>query len=235
MRPTRDYQVTEQVSWQDAMGRIDWRQGEHETLIGPTGSGKTELLISRLDDHDYIVFLGTKRIDRTQDRLRKQGYRLIGDAAELNHEVSHRYLFRPPFPKVSAGELKRAHARAFREVLMRAFRQTGWTVAIDELRYVTDFLGLSDEAQLLWLQGRSQGNSVIGGAQRPRFVPLEAYDQATHLYFWRSPDRQSVSRIAEIAGINRRAVLATVPRLERHTVLYVNTVTDDTFITNTRW
>lgn len=234
-RVRSEYQVTEQVDWQSAQKRADWRQGEHITLIGPTGRGKTELLINAIHPHPYVVFLGTKRVDDTQRELSANGFRTISDPAEVNHEIAKRYLFRPPFPKVSARELKSRHAHLFREVLMRCFRQTAWTVALDEARYLAHFLGLSDELELLWLQGRSQGNTVIAATQRPRYIPLEAYDQATHLYFWRDSDLQNIGRIAEIAGLNRRAVLATVPRLARHTVMYVNTVTDDTFLTNTRW
>lgn len=228
--------VTERVPWDAARARMDWNQGEHVTLIGPTGRGKTELLTEILDLRRYIVFLGTKRVDDTQARLKSAGYREISDPAQLNVEVAQRVVFRPSFPRRStAAALKQAHKTAFRDLLTRAFAQTAWTVVIDELRYITDFLGLTDEVMLLWLQGRSQGNTVVCGTQRPRHVPLEAYDQATHLFFWHDPDHDNVERVAKIASLNRRAVLATVPNLPHHDVLYVNTVTGDTFVTNTRF
>jgi hypothetical protein len=227
--------VSERVPWEAARARMDWRQGEHVTLIGPTGRGKTELLTELLDIRRYNVFLGTKRVDSTQARLKSMGYREISDPAQLNVEVAQRVVFRPSFPRrATAAALKQAHKVAFRDLLTRAFAQTSWTVVIDELRYITDFLGLTDEVMLLWLQGRSQGNTVVCGTQRPRHVPLEAYDQATHLFFWHDPDHDNVERVAKIASLNRRAVLATVPNLAHHDVLYVNTVTGDTFVTNTR-
>lgn len=214
---------------------MNWKQGEHVTLIGPTGRGKTELLLSIQDMRKYDLFLGTKRVDATQQRLVSEyGYQVISDPAQLNADVAPRFLFRPSFPRQSAAALRAGHNHAFREVLTRAYRQTGWTVIIDEARYITDFLNLKDECLLLWLQGRSQGNSVVCGTQRPRHVPLEAYDQATHLFFWQDPDKGNIERISELAGLNRRAVLATVPHLPRHDVFYVNTVTGETFVTNTR-
>lgn len=215
---------------------MDWRQGEHITLIGPTGRGKTELLIKLIEDHPWVVFLGTKQTDATQSRLVEElHYREISSPHELNMEVSRKFLFRPPFPKASAEQLKAAHRNAFRQLIMRAYRQEGWTIAVDELRYICRFLGLSDEMELIYLQGRSQGSSVTGGTQRPRFVPLEAYDQATHLFFWKDPDRSNLERVAEAAGLSRQLVLQVVPELGHHDAFYVNTVTGETLITNTRW
>jgi hypothetical protein len=106
---------------------------------------------------------------------------------------------------------------------------------MDEARYITEFLGLKNEVMLCWLQGRSQGNAVLAATQRPRFVPLEAYDQATHLWFWRDPDLQNINRISELASFNRDKVITAFQVMSRHDVLYVNTVTQDMFITNTRW
>lgn len=234
--PSRSALTAESVRWDDAVSRMDWRQGEHVTLIAPTGRGKTELLIRLLETHPWVVFLGTKQTDPTQDILRKRyGFRVISDPAELNPEIGTRFLFRPRFPKADAATLKRHHQEVFRELLMRAYRQHGWTVAVDEARYICHFLGLTDEMLLLWLQGRSQGNSVITGTQRPRFIPLEAYDQATHFFLWHDPDRDNIKRVSDMAGLNRNLVLSVVPRLPQHHVLYLNAITGDAFVTNTRW
>src|SRR5262245_13095495 len=162
---------------------MDWRPGEHVTLIGPTGAGKTELTIKLIELRRWVVFLATKRIDPTQARLKQLGFRTISDPVELNPEVAHRFTLKPPWPrKASAAQIKDLHARVFREGLNRAFYQTGWTVVVDEGRYVARRLGLESELEMFWLQGRSQGNTLMLSTQRPRFIPLEAYDQASHLF-----------------------------------------------------
>lgn len=235
MAVTSSVQDLERIDWTDPLEWMDWRQGEHITLIGPTGRGKTELTIELLKDIRSVVFFGTKRIDSTQVRLRSMGYRTIADSAEINPDLARKFILRPPFPNVSAGRLKELHRDVFREGIMTAYRQTGWCLAVDEARYICDNLGLRDEMALVWLQGRSQGNTVIANTQRPRYVPLEAYDQATHIFMWTDRDGATVKRNAEILGLNYRDVRDIFRSMSKHDVLYVNTVTDEMYVTNTRW
>lgn len=222
--------------WAECITRMDWRQGEHVTLIGPTGAGKTELTIKLLELRRWVIFLGTKRVDSTQDRLKSMGFHTVKDADGINPQVHNRYIVKPPWPRrMSADDIKEAHARVFGDTLHRAFYQTGWTIGVDEGRYVAHRLGLASELELLWLQGRSQYNTLIVNTQRPRFIPLEAYDQASHIFMWRDNDLPNIARVSEMAGLNRQAVVECVPNLGRHDVLYVQPFTGDMFVTNTRW
>lgn len=223
------------LAWGDTVNLMDWRPGEHVTLIGPTGRGKTETLIKLMEARRNCLFLSTKRKDDTQDTLRSMGFRTIQRAVDLNPEVATRYTFKPPFPRGSADDLRDLHRDAFSNVLIRARWQRGYTIGVDEARYIAGFLGLTDELQLLLLQGRSEGTSMVINTQRPRYIPLEAYDQATHLLMWSDPDLDNVSRVSQMAGLNRTRVLDILPNLPKHDVLYINTVTGDLAVTNTRW
>jgi hypothetical protein len=77
------------------------------------------------------------------------------------------------------------------------------------------------------LQGRALGLSLVAATQRPKFVPLEVYDQSTHLFFWRDNDENNLRRLAEINANNSRLLKFIIPNLERYQVLYVNTRTGD--------
>lgn len=223
----------ELIPWDEFVGDVfDWKQSQHVTLIGPNGRGKTNLLTHILPMRQYKVFLGTKRKDSTQDALVRglgdSKYRVAKSWGEIHQDISRNWMLRPPFPKnASVAQLKAYHAEVFRSALMSAFREGGWTIAMDEIRYLTAYLGLNDVVELLLLQGRSLGISLVSGTQRPRHVPLEAYSMASHLFFWQTPDNQDVARVAELASVGRDTVMEVVPRLnaEAHEVMYVNVKT----------
>lgn len=215
---------------------MDWRQGEHITLIGPTGVGKTELMVELLRLRRWGIFLNTKRRDNTQRTLTKElGFRRIRKGVDVNPEVTSRYIVSPRWPrKLDSAATDALHRSVFSDVLARAFWQTNWTVGIDELEYINRDLKIESPVNRLLRQGRSQGNSMILGTQRPRHVTLHAYEQATHLFMWRQADLSNIVRASELAGVNRAVVLEVLPTLSKHDTLYINTVTGEMFVTNTR-
>lgn len=226
--------VVPHLSWDEAIKAMNWGSGQHVTLIGPTGRGKTELLIKLLDTRRWKVFLSTKSKDDTQRGL--TGYYRTSDPLLINSDISPKILFSPrKVQGLSAAQIKEYQGNAYKQVLTRLRDQGGWTIGLDEVRYLTSTLGLASELEVLWLQGRSEGLSLVANTQRPRHVPLEAYSQATHLFLWNTADDEDVDRIADmVPGLNRDAVESALRTQNAHDALYVNAWSGNMFTTNTR-
>lgn len=222
-----DYSVAE-LDWSAFLARFNWRQGEHVSLIGPTGTGKTTLAVQLLPFRQYVAAIGTKPNDSTLDQLRRDGYR---EVTELPSEGKPPRVIVWPRSRTLDRDAKKRQAAAVRSTLEQAYSAGSWTVFVDELSYVSRSLGLAPELTDLWQQGRAVGVSLIGCTQRPRWVPLDAYSGASHLFLWRTNDRQDIARLAGLNGADSRAVQSIVPQLARFEVLYVDTRTGTLAIT----
>jgi hypothetical protein len=214
------------VRWDRFLERFDWRQGQHVTLVGTTGSGKTTLARQILPRREFVVVLATKAKDSSlYDPLLRQGYELV-EKFDPNPREHPRVIFRPRL-SAPTSEGRAEQKEAFRLALIDVFATGGWCVYADEVRYLTQYLGLQTEFETLWLQGRSLGVSLIVGTQRPVSIPLLAFDSADHLFLWRNTDRVNIQRMAEFAGASVEAARYTIPRLPRHEALYIATRTDE--------
>lgn len=197
-----------------------WRQGEHVTILGPTGRGKTTLALELLPVRDWRLIFAAKPQDPLIGALREQGYSV---AKEWPPRVART---EPPvgvvlWPNVGKVRLVPEQKRIFKQALESVYETGGWTLYFDEVRYLTSTLGLKAQVELLWLQGRSLDLSVVAGTQRPAWIPLEAYSQASHLFMFRDNDDRNLARLAGMAGADPRAVRRALSELGRHEVLYL--------------
>lgn len=211
------------VPWDDFTREwLDWRVGEHFALIGPTGQGKTTMLHNLLPFHPFVAVFATKPRDSSMDKLLEEGYVRVDRWRSLNPEQFPRRVLWPDASTINAIENQKV---VFQDAFNRIYREGGWTVAVDELWYIINVLGLSREIRVFLLQARALGISLVCATQRPAFVPLEVYDQSTHLMFWRDNDETNLKRISGFASNQAGLVRQTVRSLERFQVLYMNTRT----------
>lgn len=222
--------LTPRLPWDKFVRTVfDPVPGEHVGILGPTGQGKTVLQNNILPFFPFVAVFATKPVDNTMDELIREGnYVRLNKWYQLNPIDSPRRVIWPDARSIHSADRQRA---VFADAMEKIFREggrpaknpVGWAIAIDELWYFTNILKLGTEVKMILLQGRSLGVSLIAATQRPAFVPLEVYDQSTHLFFFRDNDETNLDRIGRINAKDRGLIKNVVSNLDRHQVLYVNT------------
>lgn len=221
----------DRISWLELRDNLRWNQGEHVSLIGHTGSGKTTLASQLLPIRKYVTVIATKPKDPLLDSYKRKGYSVVREWPPPDH--LQRILFWPKIERISD---KLTQAIEVHKALSGIYRSGGWCLFLDEVRYIAQTLKLKSDIELLWLQGRSSRVSLVAATQRPSWVPLEMYSQATHLFLWRETDRRNLNRVTEISsGLDTVEIRNTVSRLSLHDFLYINTRDNTAFISNLRW
>jgi hypothetical protein len=131
------------------------------------------------------------------------------------------------WPNATTIDAEDTQKKVFKDAYAAIYREGGWCTVIDEGFYVSEILGLKREMRVMWTQGRSLRISHVVATQRPRWVPLEMYDQSDHLFFWTNNDNESLRRISGLGLVSSDIVRTLVQALEKFQCLYVNTRTGD--------
>lgn len=208
------------------------RPGEHAGIIGATGQGKTHLQNSILPFWPFVAAFATKNNDVTMERLIKDsGYERFTRWYPLSAVDHPRRVIWPDVKnlKTQTDTQRKVFDHAIESIWAEGGRPAdapiGWAIAIDELWWFSNKLGMDEYIKVILLQGRSNGISLIAATQRPAWVPVELYSQATHLFFFAENDEKNLQRIGEINHRDKRGIRHIVSNLEQHQVLYVNTRT----------
>lgn len=218
--PTSPADAVPFIPWADFYRDFKWKQSEHITCLGPTGSGKTTLLFSLLHKRTYNLVFATKPKDPLILGLKRQGY-YVTDEKLPPPELEPKVVL---WPRISSPDDVPNQRRVFDAALRHVYRVGGWTLCLDEVRYQTQYLGLERLVDLLWQHGRSNNISMVVGAQRPAWIPLSAYDQASHLFIWRFRSPRDLKLLSALGTIDVREVTKIIGSLPEHEALYINAV-----------
>lgn len=228
-RGKQDVVIPPSLPWSEVYDYLarNWRVGQHMTLVGTSGSGKTTFAREVLSIRDWVVVLGTKARDKDlYDEFGKMGYVVKREWSPFDTE-NPRVIFAPELSSPTK-EGRAAQAEAFRKVLVELFmlQHGNWTVYADEVAYITNDLKLATEWDTLELQGRSLGITLVSSTQRPRNVPRNVFAMAEWFGFWRIPNHEDRLSASDLVGGQQYVAREAMRVMPRHEMLLVNAVED---------
>lgn len=221
------------IPWDDFMSYVfAWSQNQHVGLIGPTESGKSTLEFSILPMRKYVTFFATKPYDDVLEQFADQaGYERIESWPPLvkrtlrrprpaTAEEMPRRLLWPDATELDSIERQKAQfEKAFEDI----YRSGGWCTVWDEFWMMCLILKMEEKARIMLQQARSNDIPFVMGAQRPSRIPLELFDQTTHLFFWRDNDEVNLKRVGGVGWLAAGPIRAFVANLDPYQALYINT------------
>jgi hypothetical protein len=240
LRLPPEYQIT-----QDEFVAHYWapEPGQHVSLIGPNGVGKTTIGLKLLAQCTQLhpQTIGIALAMKPHRGPKSEGRKATGDAtvARLTRALGGRVTrtWRPPWwqqigrepafwtlwPKHSdefRADLAR-HRELFERAILDSYNTGNRWIFADEIFSLVAELKLDPELIHVWSKGRSMKCAIIGATQRPAMVPRWMYSSAIHLFLWRDNDADARKRYGEISGIDPKRLTALTDGLRKHECLYV--------------
>lgn len=219
----------------DHLARLQWQQGEHLTIIGPTSSGKTTLAGALLPKRGWVVGMFSKARDKTPDAAFK-GWETVRDWPRRGLESDQRRVMLWPQQRPTIPETMEWHADVFKRALDTTAKRGNRALYLDETQYLID-CGLGQRVSYLHYFARSAGISAVTSMQRPKFVPRIIMSSVTHAYIARTFDRDDIRRLSDLGGVNASELATNLAAItDRHTFVYVNPQGDARpSLVNTAW
>ena len=206
-----------------------YRPGEHVTILGVTGSGKTELIYDLLDRARLprvtpIIIVPQPRdpvATRQGKRLGLKTVRSWPPASNLN-PFSRPWGYNLwPTHTFDEDQDEPRHAAIYRSAMRDSLERGNRILVADEVVTLAVDLRLKRTLSSVWRAGRKMGCGIWAASQRPADVPVEAYGQCQHLFIAHDPDQRSRERYREIGGIDPAIVFRDVSALKRFEWLYI--------------
>lgn len=198
------------------------KQGEHVAIVGPTGSGKSELELelarilaarrTRTKRPASVTVLAVKPRDDTVQRLVAEGWPVLKKWPPSYGQEHNVVWPKAKTPSTAA----RDQRRVLGPLLDTIYQEGGQTVCIDEAAYferpLPRGLGLGATMELYWASARSLNLTLVAATQRPRMVSRSMWSEPSFVFVFRPEDGDDLKRVAELCG-RKDDVLELAPQL----------------------
>jgi hypothetical protein len=199
----------ERVDWKElepefirSWGYTDGKFGaEHVSIVGPTGSGKSNfqsyVLRKRCELRgSNAIVIATKPADST---LRKMHWPIIRKYPP-EYGKHERFILWPETSRDPVASLQNAHFEIQKCLTDIWHENSNTIVAFDEIAFVEQELKLKTLINRYWREARSLGITVVATTQRPRNVTRYMWSEPTWIVAFGPDDEDEARRVAEIVG-----------------------------------
>lgn len=211
------------------LGRLGliWEQGEHILVSGGTGSGKTRLARSIVDERlrrgGHVVILFGKM--QPDDTITEH----YADFTRWTHwkrrpmVTERKVLLWPKVEGMDVEEAAEEMHRVFKDALRELGRTGDWTVVVDDGLFMTSpsFLALGNTVSMMHMLIRSAKGTLLTLVQRPAHIPVTIYPNITYAFIGRASERNDVQRLAELAGTESRQLVQLIKTNGTHDFTWI--------------
>lgn len=202
------------------------QQGEHISIVGRTGKGKTTLglmLCKIVGSRPAKNPVDEKSKVRRPSRVTVLCYKPRDDTMRLilpQEEWPVIKKWPPPYGQEHCivwvkGDFKRQRA-VFAPLLQQIYQEGAQTIYVPEAahfeRQPPGGLGMGSQMTEFWSAARSNKLTMISDTQRPRWVTNSMWTEPTWIFVFRIRDRLDKKRLAELTSEDR-AIWEIMPKL----------------------
>lgn len=205
---------------------------EHLEILGPTGSGKSFLLVDIIKERvrrrgSAVIYIATKQADKT---IRSLGWPIATNWREVRR---HDQVVYWPRTKAIGKERKEFQAAKIEELCGRVWQPNANTVMVfDEFAYIETLSPeLREILRMMLREGRSHGITDVAGKQRVQGTQRDMHSETDWKITFQMNDHDDNERVAELFGPRREYVpiIESLSR-ERHEFLLQHKMTGTQYI-----
>lgn len=218
----QNFPLLERIEPEHFYKYMSWEQGEHAACIAGTGRGKSVMCRFLAWQRSYVAWASTKKKDDTYNANVRMGYERhpkwpIPKPKDRKQKFQRAMIW-PQYKSLL--DVYKMGTPVFKKMLEDVYQDEGWCICLDDLYFLSEELKLRREITAINYQVRTLGVSLLAAMQRPKKIPLEAWDQASHLFTKRLNNYDDLLILRGVIGRNMKLVEHQMAQLGEYDWIY---------------